>query len=1384
MASKSSKKAWVKGLSSHPILQSGTERTYYVTWDGAKGHNVKDHVSKYEVQWGYNTGTNKPWFNESVSSTTTKTSTYNAPNNAAKIHVRVRPISKTYKGNDKKTHNYFTAAWSNWKKLTVLRAGQSVRGTVEVGNAFIDISPVGSSTANVKASWLWPARKAGSSDVAAGMYLADHVAGYEYTWEYSVDDTGEKDWLSGTEGTTTNKAITYSIPNDATYIRFRIRPFAESTETGNPYWEANTSAWEVLKVSSLAANIPTKPAITGVELGLQSGTSDTLYAAWDWDIDNTENFEFEWQYYTGDASDGSPIYFEGSSGSTELQNTTYQIPQNATVVQFHVKAVAETNSDGGGDTDYWKSEYSEWVKIRVAGLIPKVPTYKPIKDPSVALQVQSERVLMATWNWVSPVKDNYGNDTTKEYQYAWQYTTANQKPYNWSEPTTGTATVKNCTYNIPNNATFVMFRVRAVAKTHTVSGQETEWWRTSYSSAAIVKIASLIKNVPKKTKPTEPTLALQSGTADTLYATWVWTEPNTDSYEIEWEYHTGDQWFSGESQTTGKSQKTATYSVPENAIQVRCRVHPISETRTIAGEEVDYWYTDYSSWAKVKMSDFEPKVPSIATLTNASIGQQEGSDDTIYAVWTWTKEFTGKYEYQWQYRTADGSPGHPIVWYDGTSGETADQSVKNCTYTFPNNALAARIRIKPIARTRQVNGKDYEYWTTGFSSWFTFSKNSLLPKTPSVPTVTIDGLTLTASVDVYNNTATSIEFDIVADDKTRVGTGQALIVTNHAEFVFNVAAGHEYKVRCRGVTNELQSGWSEYSSSVGTAPSGISEINYKKSLSTTSMRVGWTEVANADSYTVEYATDPEYFDASSEVKSTTVNVPYAILTGLDTGMTWYVRVRSSNENGDSGWSSITSLVLGKTPSPPTTWSETTTATVGSDVILYWVHNSEDDSRQTEAVIELTIGGSTSTVALDMTSEDEGAVDQISSYTFETSGYSEGATLQWRVKTRGIMDEFSDWSVERLVDIYAVPTLIMGIEDMNGTVTDELTALPMTVTLEAGPMSQDAIGYSLSFIANDSYESLDDSGRSIYISKGSTVYSEYFTSDTSDPNNIAIEITAGEIDLEIGATYVVYAIAAFNSGLTSEVSRTILVNWEEEDETYDLYPDAEIGIDEENICAFIRPYCENEDGELVENVELSVFRRNFDGDLVEIVTGLSNDGTVTVMDPHPGLDYARYRIIAMSTVTGRSFYYDAPGVELGINSIVIQWGEGVTRNEDEDGYFEAPPVSGTVLRLPYNVDVQDSFAQDVNLVKYIGRSHPVSYYGTQLGSTSSWNTDVPADDTETIYALRTLAVYMGDVYVREPSGSGYWAQVNVSFNRTHDSTVVPVTLEINRVEGGA
>ena len=272
-----------------------------------------------------------------------------------------------------------------------------------------------------------------------------------------------------------------------------------------------------------------------------------------------------------------------------------------------------------------------------------------------------------------------------------------------------------------------------------------------------------------------------------------------------------------------------------------------------------------------------------------------------------------------------------------------------------------------------------------------------------------------------------------------------------------------------------------------------------------------------------------------------------------------------------------------------------------------------------------------------------------------------------------------------------------------------------------------------------------------------------------------------MSLENNISYTVNCIASMNSGLTASDSAEFLVSWTE----VPYEPTAEVGVDEETYTTYIRPYCKDEEGNSVSDVILSVYRREYDGSFVELGLNLDNvDGTF-ITDPHPALDYARYRIIAKSRSTGTVSYCDLPGYPIGCNSVIIQWDEdwSVFDTSTEDP-LEQPPWSGSLIKLPYNVDISDAVKTDVNLVKYIGRKYPVSYYGTQLGVTSTWKMEIEKSDKDTLYALRRLQIWTGNVYVREPSGSGYWANVVVSFDQTHCEVTIPITMEVTRVEGGA
>lgn len=755
----------------------------------------------------------------------------------------------------------------------------------------------------------------------------------------------------------------------------------------------------------------------------------------------------------------------------------------------------------------------------------------------------------------------------------------------------------------------------------------------------------------------------------------------------------------------------------------------------------------------------------------SKIDLQNGTDRTLYVTWTWSKQSqTDKYDVRWYYGTGDG------VRFIGSEQQVTITNAKlQSTYTPPENAKIVKFQVKPIAKTRKVNDKDVAYWTAEWSTEVVYNFGPEPPTKPPTPTVTIDNYTLTASVQNAYINATEIQFQIIKDDIKVIHTGIAKSITYASSYSYKIEAGSKYKSRCRGKRGDLYGEWSDYSGNVETIPSTSSGITTYHASTETSVFLAWSPVSSAKTYDIEYATREDYLGASNS--SSTINnissTSYTV-TGLEKGQKYYFRVRATNTIGSSGWTDVVSLTLGSKPAAPTTWSSTTTAIIGENIILYWIHNAEDGSKETKAEIERDIDGIVSVTRLTKPEDDENN----SMFTIDTSGskYSEGSVIKWRVRTAGVTGEYGEWSIQRVINVYAPATLSLELTDNNGASIDSLTSFPFYINGIAGPSNQKAIGYHVSIIAGSSYETIDEVGNVKMISEGDEVYSKFY--DTS--NELVLEITPGSIDLENNVTYTVTCISTMDTGLSAHQSVDFKVAWED----IEYEPNAEIGYDPETLTAFIRPYCVNEDGELIAGVKLSVYRREYDGRFIEIGSGLQNENNTFVTDPHPSLDYGRYRIVTVDDNTGAISYADIPGYPIGETAVVIQWAENWSNFDDLGEFAQEEPIwSGSMLKLPYNIDVSDSNSIDVTLVKYIGRTHPVSYYGTQIGSTATWNVAIDKQDKQTLYALRRLAVWMGDVYVREPSGSGYWANISVSFSQTHCELTIPVTLDITRVEGG-
>ena len=757
------------------------------------------------------------------------------------------------------------------------------------------------------------------------------------------------------------------------------------------------------------------------------------------------------------------------------------------------------------------------------------------------------------------------------------------------------------------------------------------------------------------------------------------------------------------------------------------------------------------------------------STSDITIQLQNGTERTFLASWVCSNTNVDHYESKWQYNSGDKQSNGNLIWLEGSSNST---TLKNSTYDAPANAKQIRFKVKPVSKTHTVSGKTQSYWSFDWSGYYpiTISSSNLpaTPAVPAVPTVTITGNLLTASVDTYDTNTDRIEFQVYSESDSATIAAPIIDVKAHtASFTLSVPVGGKYKVRCRGVNTFGRSAWSEYSSTDTTVPFVPENIISCKATTGTSVMIEWTASKNATGYVVEYADDESYFGVSDQVKTYSVEAPQvkALISGLDTGKRWFFRVKATNDKGSSGWTRIVSVITGSAPDAPTTWSDTGTVIIGNDIVLHWSHNASDSSDQSAAEIQIYVNGTAQPV-ISITGNQTYA-------NVSTSGYTDGSKITWKVRTKGIIDTWGAWSTVRTIMVYVAPTVLISSNIQNGV----CTGYPINITLYAEPSSQSVVGCTLSISSNETYETIDNVGNPSMVLSDQNVY---YSNIDSLSNVMSVSLTPGDVNLDNNISYTINVSVTMETGLSAYNTSVFNVMWVESN----YYPQLGVGLFPDIVATLLYPTCTDVNDNPITDVILSVYRREFNGEFTEIATNIPATSQTNIIDPHPALDYARYRVVAQSTSTGGIGYVDIPGIPIGETAIIIQWDQDwqsyIGNSEDPSS---APILGGSLLRLPYNIDTSESYNIDTSLVNYIGRKRPVSYYGTQLGETATWSVEIRKEDVETLFALRRLAVWTGDAYVREPSGSGYWANIKVSMNQTHNELTIPVSLAITRVEGG-
>ncbi len=850
---------------------------------------------------------------------------------------------------------------------------------------------------------------------------------------------------------------------------------------------------------------------------------------------------------------------------------------------------------------------------------------------------------------------------------------------------------------------------------------------------------------------------LQSNTERTLYAKWSCTIGHVEDYTVEWMYDTGDGiWFEGNVSTDEFEYKHSLYTPPDNAKRVKFRVKANSQIRHAKrkGQKHDiYWFT--AKWSTAKTFSFvdlpvAPGTPSAKIETLKLTAEVNCPDVNATHI-------------QFQVVKDDKT-----VFATGKAKISTDYA----SYVFPIS-VGARYKV----RCRSINGNNY-------SDWSDYCGN--VGTAPSAPT----GFTVCRAESEYSvyfewdtvNLATSYEIEYATNLLYFEGSNQTQSQSGieGTKYLLTISSdkGEEYFFRLRAVNSEGSSAWSEISSvvlgeepappttwsSTTTAVPGEDCILYwvHNSIDGSSMKYAEIELLFDDgtSYTwffdhTEVATDSEdifeykLFDGDQYPHDNIQDGGKILWRVRTVGVLASEDINSGNREGWSEWSVQRTIVIYSAPT-----------------LQFNILNLRNENIwEGEGVID-SFPFYISLAAAPTNQRPTGYhVSVVSNQIYET--VDDLGNTQTINNGQEVFSKYYDISGEIIDGAYHI-LIEMSAGDINLENNMSYT-VTCTVSMNSGLTATSSLEFTVAWTDEqhilNAELAIDEETLSAYISP----YCHEYTT--------------------VRTYYNVREVAGIYVKLNTELSQEE-IDGVENTVGYNVVENTYTSTYEE-VCYTVLNgvsmyFCIVENEELFpsENVTLGVYRRSYDGSYVEIASDLVNGQNTFVTDPHPALDYARYRIVAKSTLTGTVGYYDIPGQYVGCNAAVIQWNEDwSTLDMDGENLTEQPAWSGSMLRLPYNLDINEDYNPDVSLVEYIGRERPVSYYGTQLGETSSWSLVIPKEDRETLYHLRRLAKWRGDVYVRTPTGIGYWANIKVAFGEKHLDVTIPVTISITRVEGG-
>ena len=553
----------------------------------------------------------------------------------------------------------------------------------------------------------------------------------------------------------------------------------------------------------------------------------------------------------------------------------------------------------------------------------------------------------------------------------------------------------------------------------------------------------------------------------------------------------------------------------------------------------------------------------------------------------------------------------------------------------------------------------------------------------------------------------------------------------------------------------------------GTIPSAPGSVALAMTDIPGTINVTWTWAWKAANFAeISWADHRDAWESTDEPETYQVgniNASSWNISGLETGIVWYVRVRLAVQNNNTvtygPYCDIKSIDLSSAPVAPVLDLSTGAIAEDGDVTVSWTYSTTDGTGQAAAVLAIHTLSSGNDV---YTPIEEVQTAQQITINAKDKGWTTGQSYELAVQVTSESGHKSEWSetvtvyvVEPLTAAISATSLVQESVTVDGVTRtiNSLKAMPLTVTA-TGAGNAGTTTVAIERLEDYQVDRPDESQLTGYQGETITLISQTGQAQIS----IGREDLIGRLD--DGAPYKIVATVKDDFGQTATAELEFEVHWTHQA----LMPDASVQALPNAAIIKITPKAPEgaAEGDTCDIYRLSV-------DKPELIFSGAEFGTDYV-DPFPALgNFGGHRIV-FRTADGDYNTEDQRFAWLDVYETI--W------SDDNIIDFGTGQV-----RIRYNIDIGSSWTKDFKETQYLGGSIQGDWNPAVSRTGSVAGVVVIAEDPDMIEAMRRLAVWPGICHVRTKDGSSYAADVQVSENIKQNTAhkFSEFSLKITRVD---